>query len=262
MSIDKNVSKILSEFNSYYSDFTIPVNYEFSEVKEFEDLFENPFFNSMMSNTPSILLVFNFVKTVYEYLSPNLKNILGYEPNEMVGLSGAEFALNCFGPEQLPIIIEQNSNIMKYYQEYATQNKASNLKLTHVFKLRKANGDYIWTMMQTMALDVLENGFPWRSFSFITDISDVKDDHVMYFSISERITDGLGYKVIHASTYPNYTTNKTLTDRELAVLNLLRKGLKSREIADKLNISDETVKTHRKNILKKTGKNNFIQLLK
>lgn len=44
-----------------------------------------------------------------------------------------------------------------------------------------------------------------------------------------------------------------LSDRELDVLILVAKGLSSKEIADKLNISIHTVNSHRKNITHKTG---------
>jgi two-component system NarL family response regulator len=42
-----------------------------------------------------------------------------------------------------------------------------------------------------------------------------------------------------------------LTDRELEVLNLVARGLNNREIADKLFISENTVKNHVRNILEK-----------
>ena len=44
-----------------------------------------------------------------------------------------------------------------------------------------------------------------------------------------------------------------LSDREKEVLICLSKGLKNNEIADTLNISVNTVITHRKNIVRKTG---------
>ena len=45
----------------------------------------------------------------------------------------------------------------------------------------------------------------------------------------------------------------SLSDREKEVLVLVAKGLLNKEIADKLNISINTVITHRKNITRKTG---------
>ena len=47
--------------------------------------------------------------------------------------------------------------------------------------------------------------------------------------------------------------NYELSDRETDVLVLVAKGLSSKEIADKLNISIHTVNSHRKNITHKTG---------
>ncbi|MCR5064628.1 MAG: helix-turn-helix transcriptional regulator [Bacteroidales bacterium] len=44
-----------------------------------------------------------------------------------------------------------------------------------------------------------------------------------------------------------------LSNREMDVLVLVAKGLSTKEIADKLNISVHTVNSHRKNITHKTG---------
>ena len=47
-------------------------------------------------------------------------------------------------------------------------------------------------------------------------------------------------------------TSMTFSTRELEILYLLSEGMSSREIADQLCISYDTVRTHRNNILKKT----------
>ena len=47
--------------------------------------------------------------------------------------------------------------------------------------------------------------------------------------------------------------DEALTEREKEVLVLVAKGYMSKEIADMLNISMNTVNTHRKNINAKTG---------
>ncbi len=49
------------------------------------------------------------------------------------------------------------------------------------------------------------------------------------------------------------TEDYELSERETDILVLVAKGLSSKEIADKLNISVHTVSTHRKNITHKTG---------
>ena len=55
------------------------------------------------------------------------------------------------------------------------------------------------------------------------------------------------------STNLSGETNKDLSTRETDVLQLIVKGITNKEIADKLNISLNTVLTHRKNITAKLG---------
>ncbi|MDF3079160.1 MAG: response regulator containing a CheY-like receiver domain and an DNA-binding domain [Sphingobacteriaceae bacterium] len=57
-------------------------------------------------------------------------------------------------------------------------------------------------------------------------------------------------------------TQETLTDREIEVLKLLVQELNSREIAEKLFISERTVETHRKNLMRKTKAINMVGLVK
>jgi DNA-binding NarL/FixJ family response regulator len=47
--------------------------------------------------------------------------------------------------------------------------------------------------------------------------------------------------------------NEIISEREIDVLKLLASGMSNKEIAEKLNISINTVITHRKNISQKTG---------
>jgi two-component system nitrate/nitrite response regulator NarL len=53
-----------------------------------------------------------------------------------------------------------------------------------------------------------------------------------------------------------------LTAREIEILKLVAKEFNSRQIAEVLFISERTVETHRKNILKKTGATNLVGLIK
>jgi DNA-binding NarL/FixJ family response regulator len=52
------------------------------------------------------------------------------------------------------------------------------------------------------------------------------------------------------------------TPKEQEVIKLIIAGKSSQEISSELNISDETVKVHRRNIRSKTGTTNTIELLK
>lgn len=59
---------------------------------------------------------------------------------------------------------------------------------------------------------------------------------------------------------PNNHPVYNLSEREIEIIKLIVNGLTSANIADKLFISEHTVKTHRKNIFKKMGVNSVSQL--
>lgn len=60
---------------------------------------------------------------------------------------------------------------------------------------------------------------------------------------------------------PIEINNQKLSIREIEVLGLIMQGLTNNEIAEKLFISYETVKSHRKNILEKTKAKNTAALI-
>lgn len=60
----------------------------------------------------------------------------------------------------------------------------------------------------------------------------------------------------------DFSIKYKITGRELEILKLIAKGLKSKEIGDKLFISYYTVDTHRKNLMKKLGVNSSTELVK
>ena len=60
-------------------------------------------------------------------------------------------------------------------------------------------------------------------------------------------------QIFEAASQQELEGNKELSSREIDVLQLVAKGITNKEIADKLNISLNTVLTHRKNITTKLG---------
>lgn len=61
---------------------------------------------------------------------------------------------------------------------------------------------------------------------------------------------------------PQEEEKSELTAREIEILKLVSKEYNSRQISEILSISERTVETHRKNILRKTGATNLVGLIK
>lgn len=79
-------------------------------------------------------------------------------------------------------------------------------------------------------------------------------DSVIHISDSQETVLSAVKKVNESSSVADPVFGgDPLSDRETEVLKLMASGMANKEIADKLNISINTVITHRKNISQKTG---------
>ena len=71
-----------------------------------------------------------------------------------------------------------------------------------------------------------------------------------------RLLAAFGVEEIHPSSFILHPLVESLSERELEVLKLLGTDLSGPEIARKLSVSLNTVRTHTKNIYSKLGANN------
>ena len=83
-------------------------------------------------------------------------------------------------------------------------------------------------------------------FNLTIETSEVKE---VLFLIEKKVNNQVEVK------------NHKLSIREIEVLGLIMQGLTNLEIAEKLFISFETVRSHRKNILEKSGAKNTAALI-
>lgn len=78
-----------------------------------------------------------------------------------------------------------------------------------------------------------------------------------------RVQSGMSYydQIQNFNSEDQSVKQHQLTERELDIIRALSEGLSSSQIGEKLFISEHTVKTHRKNILKKLDIHNSAELV-
>ncbi len=128
---------------------------------------------------------------------------------------------------------------------------------------------------------VLKKEFPWIKVliltmypqkSFIDEIVKIGIDGCLLknntgkelITAIKRVMGGNSY-FDHLKSFTSETEEVfqfKLTKREVEIIKCLANGLSSNEMAEKLFISEHTVRTHRKNILKKTGLANTSQVVR
>lgn len=119
------------------------------------------------------------------------------------------------------------------------------------------NPSYFYRNAKSLAL--IKSRFEsakWFAFIYSWHDPDILAQFDALINISDSV-DSIVATIckLDAAAESNSTNQlqEILTERETDVLKLLAKGFANKEIADKLNISINTVITHRKNISQKTG---------
>ena len=90
-------------------------------------------------------------------------------------------------------------------------------------------------------------------------IEGIRSVHQGHVFLSDRMSQVLLSRVGGSTVGPFGT--EALTDREIEVLQLIGKGLSTRQVASQLGLSVKTVETHRENIKQKLKLENAAQLI-
>jgi len=120
------------------------------------------------------------------------------------------------------------------------------------FRARRNQGTYTW-IMQTNKVFLFDEGERLVDVAMAVELFG--DQHPL------KVMGILETPSRTIEIYPDDVTEKlsVLSYRELEILQLIRAGLASKDIADKLKITANTVKVHRKNLLRKLEVNNMVQ---
>jgi len=119
-------------------------------------------------------------------------------------------------------------------------------------RVRNKEGEYIRIIEQEQIMEFDTNGKAWLMFSVVDadagNITEITRSHIYNFTTGKHI-------------YPDLsdTLEDPLTEREIEILRLMKQGFLSKEMAAKLNISINTVNSHRQNIFQKLESNNAME---
>lgn len=123
-------------------------------------------------------------------------------------------------------------------------------------RFKHNNGTYKQILQQNIPLTI-ENGKVILGMIVWLDISAYKkDDQVAYKNVLISGNDSV------TILSEGVCENNVLTASEIRILQLTANGLSEKEIADRLLLSLHTIKSHRKNMIRKTGVKNSAELVK
>lgn len=175
--------------------------------------------------------------------------------------SGLQEIIDLIHPEDIPFVLHAEEKCYRKMVEIGIEHLPS-LKSCYCFRMRVADGSYRLFHHQAITLVADKNNKIARSLNIHTDISHLSAKNSYIASIMGIHGRNDFYQFDLSSTVCPPHQDEGLTNRELQILPYIAQGLSSGTIAELLQISQLTVRTHRKNILRKTQTHNSGSLIK
>ena len=200
--------------------------------------------------THSIVLVFDCYTNKFVFVSDNIPKLYGVDSRRLF-VDGHRQVIELIHPDDIDYGLLVRKKIYSILRSFSNEEKR-NYKAIHEMRIRNIRGEYIRIIEQEQVLELDKSGNIWLMLSVIdvdaSHESEITKSHLYNFKTGEQIFIDL-----------SDTLDEPLTNRELEVLRFMKKGLLSKEIAETLKVSINTVNSHRQNILQKLKANNSIE---
>jgi DNA-binding CsgD family transcriptional regulator len=197
----------------------------------------------------SSVAVLDMYQKKYVYLRSKFTDKLGYDLNKAFAM-GPEYFFSLIHPEDIPVIIDTYQQTFGFILSLPVAER-KDYKAILNFRLRNAQNKYITVILQLVVLELDKKGNLW----LILILDDLLSNKTKFDKVNRSLVNIRNGK--HCLFNIDLEKNKAvLSTREIEVLDLVSKGFLSKEIADKLFISVNTVNNHRQKILEKVNASN------
>lgn len=208
-----------------------------------------------------IFYIFDFTQQKFSQISDSIQQLIGYEPEELLS-GGIEKAISLIHKDDFKIFNEKIFPYNLRFLQNLTESECSNYIFSHNYRIKNKTGDWVHFYQRNYYTCNVTTGLPILSFGMVIDISDFKTDSKIIHRIDRVALDSsLPYKpIVFHCFYPD-SKDCILSSQERKVLNFISEGLNSKEIAELLHLSENTIINHRRNMQTKTNTKNVAELI-
>ena len=202
---------------------------------------------SLLSVGNTFLYIVNSSTQEYHHITTNVGMCTGIDAKVHME-NGVPYVLSRMHPDDQTLWLEgvqiMSTEIMKLA-------KAERLKVNMqcTFRFYHASEYYINLVDNSIPLELDKDGIPYLWLGQVNVVGTNESGMVKVQLL--KLNDRNEYETIKFLNMTQRSKEELLTDRERDIVRLVALGDTSEVIAEKLAISSETVKTHRKKILKK-----------
>jgi DNA-binding CsgD family transcriptional regulator len=248
--------------NSYQELIERAGEYKNYSLPRVEELLKNLGYKSASHQAQApVFYIADYIKRKYVYIDPSCKKVLGYEVDFLME-AGPSYFTSLSHKDDFKIFCENILPQTMLFLKDQPLADCSKFSVSFNYRMVIPSGEYI-TILQRSTYFMSEDKTPLGTIGFIIDITHFKEDTRIIHTI-EKIDSNFFtlsrqplYKEIY---YPDRVSGK-FNKRELAILQYISEGLSSKQIADRLFLSTNTISDYRKKMLVKTNTKNTSELI-
>ena len=224
--------------------------------------------DAVLPYNSTFFCITNTQKLSFEYVSKNMTACLGFD-RDTLREEGMRFFWKHIHPDDLDYWLKALNELMDFTLEEIPVEKRTLMSYTWNYRVKNSKEEYVNIVQNTTPLEFDAEQKPIIGLAHYTVLNSRRIMDVC--ASAKMFNPEKEYETIYFNNYSKKLITEGISNRERDIIRLLVLKLSSKEIAERLCISSNTVDTHRRNILKKlnvstTGelvgmlKNNKIQL--
>ena len=214
--------------------------------------------SNMYSPGDSYQYIFNFHTYNLEFVNSSVNEILGENP-ETFQLKNIFERVH---PDEKQHFLNMEILAIHFLYKILPPLEIPFYKVSYQYRLKTKSGHYKLFLQQVIALSLDEKGQLHRVFGNHSNINHITKTNNRCLTLLGLEGRPSYYNIRSKSDFTKKEFHqKQYTEREIEILHLLSEGKSSKEIAEKLLISHDTVRTHRQNILLKSCSKNMNQAI-
>jgi DNA-binding CsgD family transcriptional regulator len=205
----------------------------------------------VMENNGQFFYIADIIQMKVLFTSLRSKEMIGIEPADVSPYNFMEAAHK----DDIQRLNLGRAKIIKMAQDLFIARKGYGLLATN-YRFRNPSGEHTDILVQAY---IYYTAIPYSTVFFLKVHTNI--------GWHKKIKNGYHYYVGTDLSWFRYPDDDMLmkgnvfSDREFEIIRLIESGLNTDEIGNKLFISPNTVNTHRRNILKKSGKESVAELI-
>lgn len=257
--------KAIVDFEKWYVKITETLSsadFDFDSEKYESTKAQCRDFESGSPDQMSFLFMIDYTKMKYFYMSERLCELLGMD-KERIYSEPLSYGLSQMHSAYMhKIHTEVFPEVIGYITGHSALNEERRkLRFTYNFWGKKKAGDYVPLVQRLSVLEMTPDGHPAIDLGVLTIDRHYCPAGKIILQIDKLDEEKIYRKLFHKEYVVDIEGENVFSPRELEIMNLLKKGLGSRQISGILSISEHTVKNHKRSIFKKAGVNKVTELI-